>query len=123
MHPFFSITASDVQKLDDEQAREFVAKLCQAQLRESGLLETGVEWGGDQRSADGGIDVYVNLGTGEQFSAIYQYSKIQIQVKAETFPPSKVKKEMAPNDILRGCIHEPCRTVESLSLIFLTPVD
>ena len=106
MHSFFSITASDVQKLNDEQAREFVAKLCQAQLRESGLLETGVEWGGDQRSADGGIDVYVNLGTGEQFSATYPYSKIQIQVKAEKFPPSKINKEMAPNDILRGCIGE-----------------
>lgn len=33
MHPFLEITSSGIQQLDDEQARELVARLCKAELR------------------------------------------------------------------------------------------
>lgn len=61
MHPFFEVTVSDVQKLNDEQARELIARLCKAELQSLGIGTAPVTWGGDQRAKDGGVDVRVDI--------------------------------------------------------------
>ena len=59
MHPIFLLEASDIQALDDKQARELVARLCKAELHAQGIGDAAVTWGGDQKAADGGVDVRV----------------------------------------------------------------
>ncbi|MDP5009038.1 MAG: hypothetical protein NWQ13_08680, partial [Glaciimonas sp.] len=61
MHPIFNVCKTNVQQLDDEQARELIARLCQAELRKKGLSPANVTWGGDQRAKDGGVDVRVKV--------------------------------------------------------------
>jgi len=51
MHPFFSVTIEEVQRLTDIQARELIARLCGAELRKSGISQAAVTWGGDERQA------------------------------------------------------------------------
>src|SRR4051794_31545166 len=55
------ITADDIAKLDDEQLRAVVARLCESELRQRGYSPVHVTWGGHQKASDGGIDVNVAL--------------------------------------------------------------
>lgn len=104
MHPIFSVTSSDIKQLNDEQSRELVARLCKAECRLFGASESCVEWGGDQRANDGGIDVHVAIGTGKKFAGFLPRNVIGFQVKAETFSASKISKEMKPKGIFRNSI-------------------
>jgi hypothetical protein len=104
MHTIFSVTAKDIELLNDAQARELVARLCRAELRSLGTSPSTVTWGGDQRAKDGGIDVRVDS-EGPLSSHGYIFSgKVGFQVKAEKFGPAKIPKEMAPNNTIRKSI-------------------
>jgi hypothetical protein len=94
---FFSITIEEVQKLDDKQARELVARLCQAEVLKNGYDISLVTWGGDQRAPDGGVDVRVTFSADSQHSSdwLKRKEKVAIQVKAvKSFAVSDIKKEM-----------------------------
>jgi hypothetical protein len=54
MHTFLEITSSEIQTLNDDQARELVARLCKAELQSKEIGTFAVTWGGDQRAKDGG---------------------------------------------------------------------
>ena len=106
MHPIFSITVGDVQALDDTQARELVARLCRAELRASGVSESAVTWGGDQRAKDGGVDVRVSRPAPFKATDIIKANNIVFQIKAENFGPAKIAPEMAPKGKVRQAIAE-----------------
>lgn len=106
MHPFLTITSSNIQELDDEQARELVARLCKAELRRKSVGTSSVTWGGDQRAKDGGVDVRVDISPAIGISGYVPRDATAYQVKAETFPPAKIPGEMAPKDVLRPAIEE-----------------
>lgn len=106
MHPYFSISPLDIQKLDDEQARELVARLCKAELRNKSLAVAAVTWGGDQRAPDGGVDVRVNLPEANEISGYIPKKNTVYQVKAEKFNPAKISAEMAPHGSLRPSIQD-----------------
>lgn len=106
MHPLFEITASDIQNLNDEQARELVARLCKAELRSKGVGTWPVTWGGDQRAKDGGVDVRVEITPAIGVSGYVPKDATAYQVKAEGFSPAKIPGEMAPKDLLRPAIIE-----------------
>lgn len=106
MHPFFEITSVDIQQLDDEQARELVARLCKAELRSKGIGTSPVTWGGDQRAKDGGVDVRVDITPATGISGYVPKDSTAYQVKAESFSPAKILAEMAPKDLLRPVIVE-----------------
>jgi hypothetical protein len=97
----FRVEASHIKLLNDEQARELVARLCKAECQRFGRPESSVIWGGNQRAADGGVDVSVDL-TGDTagLDFIARCNTIY-QVKAEPFPPSKISNEVAPNGTIR----------------------
>lgn len=102
----FTITPGDIQKLNDEQSRELIARLCGAELKNRNISPDAVTWGGDQRAKDGGVDVRINI---EPIIGIDGYIKRDhsvFQVKAEKFIPSKIPAEMAPSGILRPAIKE-----------------
>lgn len=56
---FFELSASDISDLGDDDLRELVGRLCEAELLQQGLSTSGVLWGGAQEAADGGLDVSV----------------------------------------------------------------
>ena len=102
----FEINSALIKSVDDETARELVARLCKAELRLQGLPESSVTWGGNQRAADGGVDVRVNCPAPLRKADFVKASRTLIQVKAETFGPAKIGPEMAPKGIIRPAIEE-----------------
>ena len=99
--PIFAIEPSDIQALDDTAARELVARLAMASLLANGLPESAVTWGGDQRAADGGVDVRVSATQDLAFGGFVPSSSTVFQVKAESFSAAKILKEMLPKAQLR----------------------
>ena len=104
MHPIFQITSSDIQALNDEQARELVARLCKAELLSKGVGTGPVTWGGDQRAKDGGVDVRVDIIPGKGIIGYIPRDATAYQVKAEKFNKAKIPVEMAPKGVLRNAI-------------------
>lgn len=94
---FFDIATEEIQRLDDEQARELVARLCKAEVLKNGYDTSLVTWGGDQRSPDGGVDVRVTFPVDTQHTSdwLKRKEKVAIQVKAvKSFAASDIKDEM-----------------------------
>lgn len=94
---FFTIAKEEIQLLNDEQARELVARLCKAEVLKNGYDTSLVTWGGDQRAADGGVDVRVTFPVDTQHTSdwLKRKEKVAIQVKAvKSFAASKIKDEM-----------------------------
>ena len=106
MHSALEITNADIQKLNDGQARELVARLCKAELRAKGIGTHPVTWGGDQRARDGGVDIRVDITSHDTISGYIPKIATAYQVKAEKFPQGKISGEMAPAGILRPAIIE-----------------
>jgi len=98
---FFTTTKEEIQRLNDEQARELVARLCQAEVLKNGYDISLVTWGGDQRSPDGGVDVRVTFPVNTQHTSdwLKRKEKVTIQVKAvKSFAVSDIKKEMGSDN-------------------------
>lgn len=106
MTNIFSVDTSFIKSVDDETARQLVARLCRAELRGQGLPESAVTWGGDQRAKDGGVDVRVDCPNPLRMPNFVRTTRAAFQVKAENFPPSKIEEEMKPKGVLRPAIME-----------------
>lgn len=98
------ITADDITRLNDEQLRELIGRLCEAELRSRGLSASNVTWGGNQNAADGGIDVRVSLSSSSLGESFIPRPATGFQVKAQDMPPSAITDEMRPNGVLRPSI-------------------
>jgi hypothetical protein len=105
MHPFFQILPELIQRLDDSQARQLIAKLCEADIARAGLPPC-VFYGGDQRAADGGVDVDVSGRPAADLAERLSRSLAAVQVKADakSFGRKRIEKEMAPGGKLRPAI-------------------
>jgi hypothetical protein len=109
-HRLFLVSSEEIQLLNDEQARELVARLVRAEAEKMEAANSSVTWGGDQRAKDGGIDVRFTSSALSEKSTYVPKNRVGYQVKAEKFPPSKINGEMAPAgtisasiaDLLRG---------------------
>jgi hypothetical protein len=110
MHPIFSVSANDIARLSDEEARALVARLCRAELAAKGVSPDAVRWGGDQRAADGGVDVRVEVEPPMGISGSIRKDRTVFQVKAEKFPAGKIAGEMAPKGVLRAALIDLART-------------
>lgn len=97
----FRVEAAQIKLLNDEQARELVARLCKAECRKLELPESSVTWGGDQRAPDGGVDVNVELPDITSGLGFIPRSTTIYQVKAERFPPNRIPDEVAPRGTTR----------------------
>ena len=90
----FEIETSWIQGLNDGDARELIARLCKAELVAAESRSDYVRWGGDQRAADGGVDVRTVLPAPLTPEVFYGSADIVHQVKAETMGPAKLRNEM-----------------------------
>jgi len=106
MNHIFDIDKSLIKAVDDETARELIARLCRAELRAQRHPESAVTWGGDQRAKDGGVDVRVDCPSPLRKPDYVRTASAAFQVKAEIFTPSKIQAEMAPKGTLRPAIVE-----------------
>lgn len=97
------LTADQIAKLNDEDLRELVFKLCEAELRRNNLPVVSVTAGGNQTAPDGGVDVRVDLQTPATLDFIPR-SQTVFQVKCEDMPASKIEKEMCPGGQLRASV-------------------
>src|SRR3982751_4458393 len=97
----FEISSKDIAKLDDEQLRAVVARLCEAELRSRGLSTSCVTWGGNQNAPDGGIDVHVALPPDTSIEGYIPRVDTGFQVKQEDMPASRIAAEMRPQNALR----------------------
>jgi hypothetical protein len=104
MHPIFHIQTDHIRALNDEQARELLARLCQAHVQQAGLDPSAVLWGGNQRASDGGVDVRVDCRPPSDLIGPLSRSVAIVQVKAEPFEPAKIGSEMAPKGVIRPSI-------------------
>src|SRR5712692_2907785 len=98
------ITPDDIARLNDEQLRAVVARLCEAELRGHGHSASSVTWGGNQNAADGGIDVRVALPPGSATGGFVPRPATGFQVKQQDMPAGEIAEEMRPKDVIRPSI-------------------
>ena len=102
--PVFEITPDDIARLNDEQLRAVVARLCEAELRKRGYSTSAVTWGGNQNAADGGIDVRIALPPGTAIDGFVPRPVTGFQVKQQDMPAGEIADEMRPKGVIRPSI-------------------
>lgn len=98
------ITPEDIAGLNDEQLRDVVARLCEAEVRAHGLSAKYVTWGGNQNAPDGGIDVRVALPAASVINGFVPRSATGFQVKQQDMPAGEIATEMRPAGTIRPSI-------------------
>jgi hypothetical protein len=98
------ITADHIALLSDEDLRTLVGLLCEAELRAVGISAASVTWGGDQNASDGGLDVRVERPAETALDGFIPRANSGFQVKATDMPPSEIRAEMRPKNVLRPSI-------------------
>ena len=102
----FEVTGNEISELNDDDLRSLVGLLCEADLREQNLPTAGVTWGGNQNAKDGGVDVRVRVSINLNPDEFIPRAESCFQVKRTSMPPSKILKEMCPDDVLRPAIKD-----------------
>lgn len=99
----FKLEYRHITALTDVDLCTLVGMLCEAHLRAAALPESAVTYGGDQRAADGGVDVRVDLPHGTAMSDWVPRPQSVFQVKQEKtgLPPAAIIAEMRPKDAPR----------------------
>ncbi|GAA5494384.1 hypothetical protein Rhal01_00544 [Rubritalea halochordaticola] len=97
MSSYFDVSSKDIAQLSDEDLRELVAKLCEADYRAASLPVKGIIWGGEQDAKDGGFDVVVDDTVAPPENSFILRPYTCFQVKKPKMPPSAIKKELLKN--------------------------
>ena len=102
----FEITDSDIARLDDEDLRSLVGRLCESEARRRSLPTSYITWGGNQTATDGGLDVHVALPAGTPIGGFVPRAATGFQVKKPDMPRGAILAEMRPDNVLRAVIRE-----------------
>ena len=117
----FDVTPKDIGLLNDDQLRDLLRQLVEAEVRQHGIPRSGIRLGGDQNARDCGIDARVEW-TGDPLKTEWFPRRLVIfQSKAEAMPQSKINSEMAPKGRPRDFFRELIR--KSGSYIIFSTVD
>lgn len=100
----FDITGDDIKLLNDEDLRNLIGKLAEADLKQHKKEIAGIRYGGDQNAPDGGIDVYIEMHGEENDDAFVPRNITGFQVKVPDMPQAAIRKEMSPKGKLRDSI-------------------
>lgn len=100
------LKGNHIASLGDEELRELVTKLCEAELQRNALPASAVLSGGNQTAKDGGIDVAVELDASTSTAGLDFVPKplTGFQVKCDDMPEGKILAEMKPEGVLRDSI-------------------
>ncbi|KAA0676142.1 hypothetical protein [Roseomonas genomospecies 6] len=104
----FTVENRHIAALTDADLRTLVGMLCEAHLRAANLPKSAVTYGGDQRAADGGVDVRVDLPPDAVVASWVPRPQTVFQVKQEKngLPPTAITAEMRPKDAPRPLLAE-----------------
>jgi hypothetical protein len=100
------ITAGHIAELADDDLRELIGLLCEAELVKRGLPVSAVTYGGDQRAGDGGLDVRVALTENAGAGDFVLRPNTGFQAKRQDMPRAAILKEMCPSGDVRAVIRE-----------------
>lgn len=106
MSTLLEIVGDDIALMADDDLRELIGLLCEADYRLDSLPTRSIRWGGHQDARDGGIDVSVCDTVTPPRNSFIRRSITGFQVKKTNMTRSKILKEMCPNDVLRPAIKE-----------------
>ncbi|TKT86005.1 hypothetical protein [Dyadobacter frigoris] len=95
------ISGDDIALLEDNDFRDLIGLLCEADLRCYRLSTRNVLWGGHQDAKDGGLDVVVRANGILTNNEFLTNSVTSFQVKVPDMPPAEIIKEMMPGGKLR----------------------
>ncbi|WP_287383210.1 hypothetical protein [Ralstonia sp.] len=100
------LTGEHIAALGDEDLRQLVVMLCEAELRRFQLPASALLAGGNQTAKDGGIDVRVQLEAQPDALDFIPRAQTGFQVKCEDMPAGEITKEMRPDGELRASIKD-----------------
>jgi hypothetical protein len=100
------ITPDHIAELADDHLRTLIGLLCEAELSRHGLPVSAVTWGGNQRAADGGLDVRVALPAGTVVTDFVPRPNSGFQVMCQDMPRTAILAEMRPEMAVRPVIRE-----------------
>lgn|GEM_PF-3661824 len=100
------ITGNHITKLNGEDLRALVVRLCEAEFRCLNLPLSAVTAGGHQNEADGGLDVRVELPNDSPDLDFIPKGITGFQVKQQDMPAKAIDAEMRPEGKLRSSIRE-----------------
>src|ERR1700730_9781850 len=100
------ITPDHIAELADDDLRTLIGLLCEAELARHNLPVSAVTWGGNQRAADGGLDVRVALPAGSAVTVFVPRPNTGFQVKCQDMPRNAILAEMRPANVVRPVICE-----------------
>ena len=101
---FFELSAPDISNLGDDDLRELVGRLCEAELLQQGLSTSGVLWGGAQEAADGGLDVSVAAENGLKQPDYVPRANSGFQVKKHAMGKAACTGEMLDKGSIKPII-------------------
>jgi hypothetical protein len=100
------ITPDHIAELADDDLRTLIGLLCEAELSRHNLPISAVTWGGNQRAADGGLDVRVALPAGSAITDFVPRANTGFQVKCQDMPRTTILAEMRPSGVVRPVIRD-----------------
>jgi hypothetical protein len=106
MSSLFDVTGDEIASLNDDDLRELVGRLCEADYRRANLALSGIFWGGHQDAADAGFDVSVEGNQAPPSDSFVPRPLTGFQVKKPKMPPSEITKEMLKDGILKKDIED-----------------
>lgn len=104
MNELLDITNQDIASLEDGELRNLIGLLCEADYRSVGLTTKGIQWGGHQDAADGGVDVRVKSDVKPPDNSYVTSSHTIFQCKKTDMTPSLIQKEMQSSGVLKEVI-------------------
>ena len=106
----FDITKDQLCEVKDEDLRELVARLCEAELRNAGAPVSAVRWSGAHTAPDGGLDVDCRIEENDFSGDFVPRARTGFQVKKPSMPASKIDEEMSPHGQLRPVFSDIARS-------------
>src|ERR1700686_2728098 len=100
------ITPDHIVDLADDDLRSLIGLLCEAELSRHSLPVSAVTWGGNQRAADGGLDVRVALPAGSAVTDFVPRANTGFQVKCQDMPRITILAEMRLSGAVRPVIRD-----------------
>ncbi|NKJ43190.1 hypothetical protein [Novosphingobium sp. SG720] len=102
----FEVTKEMVRAVSDVLLRELLERLLMAEAKKNGILASGIEVGGNQIAADGGVDGAIEWNGSPEPGDWLPRRTVYFQCKAEAMAPRKLAKEMRPKGIVRPIFAE-----------------
>ena len=104
MAEVFEVTGDDIKALRDDNLRDLIGLLCEADYRLAEMSTAGITWGGNQDANDGGLDVVVQNNFNPPATSHIPRRFTGFQVKKSAMAPAEIAREMKPLGTLRDSI-------------------